>query len=326
MTTFTIERLARDDGTSIAFYRWPVPPEPVRAAVQIVHGIGEYAARYDRFAQALLAAGYAVFASDHRGHGHTVQRPEDLGHLGDSGAFERVLEDVYAVNQHIAALLPDVPRVVFGHSFGSFVTQRYVSKYGNSIAAAVLSGTDWGNSVAYLGLGVAKLERLRLGASKPSALLQRLIFGEYNRAFRPTNSPSAWLTRDEAEVQKYDDDPLCGFALTTQTWSELLAGLISIDKKSVLNQIPPHLPIYLLAGDRDPVGRSGRGPRALAQAYAKAGLTHVTLKLYPEGRHESLNEINRDEVTADVIRWLDANVRHGHSHESSQIPGLNEAG
>jgi len=318
MTTFTIERLAREDSESIAFYRWPVPPAPVRAAVQIVHGIGEYAARYDRFAQALLGAGYAVFASDHRGHGHTVQRSQDLGHLGDGG-FERVLDDVYAVNQRIASLLPDVPRVVLGHSFGSFVTQRYLGKYGDSIAAAALSGTDWGNSVLVrLGLGVAKLERLRLGARNPSALMQFLSFGSYNRAFQPTNSPSAWLSRDETEVKKYDDDPLCGFPLTSQTWCELMAGLVSLENQSVLKQIPRHLPLYLFAGDQDPVGRAGRGPRALAQAYAKAGLTHVTLKLYPGGRHEMLNELNRDEVTADVIRWLDGNVRVGNA--DSQLP------
>jgi len=309
MTTFSMEQLLRDDGSSVALYRWPAPTQPIKAAVQIAHGLAEHAARYDRLAEALTRAGYAVFANDHRGHGHTAQRPTDYGHLADRDGFQRVVEDLYAVNRYIAAQLPDIPRVLMGHSFGSFATQQYLATYGDSIVAAVLSGTNSG--VAKLvrgGVAVASLERLRVGRRNRSELLQQLSFGSYNRAFEPTRTEFDWLSRDAAEVDKYVADPLCGFPMTTQTWNDLMRGLIQIEAPALQARVPKHLPVYIFAGDTDPVGRAGKGPRKLAESYARAGLTRVTLKLYPGGRHEMLNEINREEVTSDLIGWLNANV------------------
>jgi alpha-beta hydrolase superfamily lysophospholipase len=306
MTTFSMQRLARSDGGSVALYTWPRPTQPIKAAVQIAHGLAEHAARYDRLAQALTQAGYAVFASDHRGHGKTVLQAGDYGHFADSDGFGRVVADLYAVNQHIAAELPDVPRVLFGHSFGSFAAQSYLGAHGDSIVAAVLSGTNSGSAtLARAGSVVARVEKLRVGARNRSALLQKLSFGAYNKAFEPTRTEFDWLSRDPVEVDKYIDDPLCGFDITTQSWNDLLQALVANDEPALWARIPKQLPIYLFAGDVDPVGRAGRGPRALAEAYTKAGLLRVTLKLYPGGRHEMLNEINREEVTTDLIAWLD---------------------
>jgi alpha-beta hydrolase superfamily lysophospholipase len=307
--SFTMTRLNRHDGTSIALYQWPAPVGPIRAAVQIAHGLAEHAGRYDRLAQALTRAGYAVFASDHRGHGKTAEHPSDLGYFADRDGFTRVLEDVYAVNRHIAGLLPNVPRVLFGHSFGSFVAQAYLFTYGDSVSAVVLSGTNSGGSLlARLGNGVARIEKLRLGGHKTSKLLQALTFGSFNKSFAPTRTEFDWLSRDPVEVDKYIADPLCGFDTTIQGFIDLTDGLVSIEQHARHAQIPKNLPIYLFAGETDPVGQAGKGPRALAAAYERAGLRRVNLRMYPEARHETLNETNRDEVTSDLLAWLDANV------------------
>jgi len=309
MSTFTVSRLARPDGTSLAVYKWPAPEGTIKAVVQIVHGLAEHAARYDRLAQALRRAGYAVYASDHRGHGQTSRGPREFGHFADREGFERVVDDQYAVNRQIVSESPRLPVVLFGHSFGSFVSQRYLGLYGDSIQAAVLSGTTGGGAALMkVALGIAKMERLRLGARNTSALMQKLTFGGYNNAFKPTKTEFDWLSRDADEVAKYVADPLCGFAVTTQAWCDLLAGMVANEDPALRARIPKHLPIYIMSGAVDPTGRASVGPKALAAAYESAGLDQVTLRLYPEGRHELINETNREEVTRDLIAWLDAHV------------------
>jgi len=260
-------------------------------------------------AQALKQAGYVVYASDHRGHGQTARESRELGHFADREGFERVVEDVYAVNRQIVSEQPKLPVVLLGHSFGSFISQRYLGLHGDSVQAAVLSGTTAGGApLMKVALGIAKLERLRLGARNTSALLQKLTFGGYNNAFKPTKTEFDWLSRDAAEVAKYVADPLCGFAVTTQAWCDLLAGMIANEDPALRARVPKHLPIYIMSGAVDPTGRASVGPKALAAAYVRAGLDQVTLRLYPDGRHELVNETNRDEVTRDLIAWLDGHV------------------
>ena len=312
MSTFTVSRLTRPDGTSLAVYRWPAPDPshgPIKAVVQIVHGLAEHAARYDRLAQALTRAGYAVYASDHRGHGQTARGSAELGHFADREGFQRVVEDVHAVHQALLAEQPGCPSVLFGHSFGSFVTQRYLALHGDSLQAAVLSGTTAGASALIrVALGIARVERLRLGARSTSALLQRLTFGAYNNEFKPTKTAFDWLSRDPSEVAKYASDALCGFAVSTQAWCDLLEGMLGNEDPALRRRVPKHLPIYIMSGAVDPTGRASQGPKALAAAYEKAGLDQVTLRLYPNGRHELINETNREEVTNELIAWLDAHV------------------
>ncbi len=308
--TFTLTRVPMDDGVKLAVYEWPLPSDP-KALLQIAHGLAEHAGRYDRLAQALTQAGYGVFGSDHRGHGQTPERAIDKAFLAERDGFRRVVDDLATVQRHVAKKASGVPLVLLGHSFGSYLAQDFLFTHGGSLAGAVLSGTNAGvANLVRVGLAIAHLERRRVGPRATSKLLQLLSFGDFNRRFKPTRTDFDWLSRDAREVDKYLADPDCGFDFSVQGWIDLMGGLIRIDDPKQRARVPKSLPVYILAGAEDPVGRAGKGPKALAKAYRKAGLSDVTLTLYPNARHEMFNEINREEVTRDLITWLDVHVGH----------------
>ena len=277
------------------------PDTAPRAVIQIAHGLAEHSARYARLAEPLTAAGYAVYASDHRGHGETCP-PADLGYFADSDGWRKLLDDLQAIAERIAADHPGLPRVFLGHSMGSFLGQTYIAEHGGELAAAVLSGTS-GPPPAILPIGksVVAFERWRLGPRGKSGIVQALLFGEQNKPFRPARTPYDWLSRDNAEVDKYIADPLCGFALTNQLAADLVGALGDLASPTLAARIPKRLPIYVFSGARDPIGAKLQG---LLDVYRAAGL-NVTAKLYPDARHETLNETNRDEVTRDLVGWLD---------------------
>ncbi len=311
--SFVTTHLPSDDGVELAVYEWPLPAgvQP-KAAVQIAHGMAEHARRYDHVARALNAAGYVVYASDHRGHGQSVRAREDLGFFSDHDGWRKIVADMHRVNQHIGACHAGVPKVLLAHSMGSFALQTYLYTYEDSLSGAVLSGTNSGTAaLVRAGRVIAKLERLRVGPHGKSPLLQLLSFGDFNRRFKPTRTESDWLSRDPVEVDKYIADPLCGFDMTVQGWIDVFGGLIDNDDPGNQARVGKKLPIYLFAGAEDPVGGAGKGVLALAAAYRRAGVLDVTHKLYPGGRHEMVNEVNRDEVVADLIAWLDAHVASG---------------
>lgn len=307
-TGFSLSYLDLADGARMALYSWPLPAVP-RAVVQIAHGLAEHAARYDRLAQALVQAGYAVYATDHRGHGKSARDPSELGYFGPRNGFHQLVDDQYAVHRHLASRHPNLPQVLFGHSFGSFVSQAFLFKYGSSLDAVVLSGTTLANPVlTRVGLAAAHGERLRLGPRSTSKLLQTLSFGSYNNAFKPTRTDFDWLSRDPDEVDKYVADPFCGFDTTVQGWIDLFGGMLHIASAERQRTIPKQLPVYILSGSQDPVGANGQGPVQLAERLKQLGLSRVALKLYTGARHELLNETNREQVTDELISWLDETV------------------
>jgi alpha-beta hydrolase superfamily lysophospholipase len=296
-------KLDTSDGASLFVYRW-LPEGPPKAAVQVVHGWAEHAARYARLAEALCREGYAVYADDHRGHGRTARTPAELGYFTDRDGWNRVVEDLWQLHQRIRTDHPQTPLVIFGHSLGAFLAQHFISEHGDAIVAAVLSGTNGKPpAVARLGTLMIRLERLRRGRHGKSRLLQSIFFGPFNKPFEPARTPFDWLSRDTAEVDKYVADPLCGFDSQVQLFIDILEGLLEISKPARLARIPKTLPIYIFRGNRDPVGNNiGQ----LLTAFRAAGLRAVTYKEYPDARHETLNETKRDEVTKDLIAWLNA--------------------
>ncbi len=289
-TTFPLKA---QDGALLFVHRW-LPERPLKAVVQIAHGWAEHAGRYARVAEVLYREGYAVYANDHRGHGRTARTPAELGFFSERDGWNRCLGDLWQLHQRVAAAHPGTPIVAFGHSMGSFMMQQFISEHGDAIAGAALS------------VLLARLERVRVGPRGKSALLRAVTFGAFNRPFEPARTRFDWLSRDPAEVDKYIADPLCGgFESTVQLYIGILAALADVARPSRQARIPRKLPIYIFSGSRDPVGRN---IHQLLEAYRAARLEAVIQKIYPEGRHESLNELNRDEVTHDLIAWLDAVV------------------
>jgi alpha-beta hydrolase superfamily lysophospholipase len=297
--TFT---LSARDGASIHVYRW-LPDGEVRAIVQIAHGMAEHAARYARFAEALTGAGYVVYADDHRGHGKTAS-DADLGHFGDTHGWDLVTSDLIALGKRARTEHAGKKLVYFGHSMGSFFGQTILQKHARDYDAMILSATNAPGSVLErAGTAAARLERLRGGVRGKSALLSFLSFGSFNDAFKPARTDFDWLSRDPAEVDKYVADPLCGFRCTNELWVQLLDGLHAIATGG-FGTVPKDFPVHLFAGDRDPVSRGGKGVTELHERLRSAGLTRASIRLYPEGRHEMLNETNRDEVTKDLLAVL----------------------
>jgi alpha-beta hydrolase superfamily lysophospholipase len=283
-------------------YRWAPQSSAPKAVVLIAHGMAEHAARYARFAQELCAAGYVVYAADHRGHGQTVERA-DLGWF--EGGLAAVIADQERLRLRASGEYPGLPVFVIGHSMGSFVVRRYLCAYGHEIAGAVLSGTAGGKiGLVKAAKVLAFLESLRVGQRGKSPVLHATTFGEYNKRFKPARTDADWLSRDPAEVDKYVADPLCGFEVTTTAWREVMLSVIEMQDPANLARMPKELPLFLLSGSVDPVGGSA-GVLASVELFKASGLTDVTHKLYEGGRHEMLNETNRDEVQRDIVAWLD---------------------
>lgn len=293
-----------EDGASLHVAGWAL--ESPKAVVQVLHGMAEYGSRYARLAEALAAAGYTTYAHDHRGHGKSISDASPPGHFADHDSWNRIVADAHGVNREIARHHSGLPVLVLGHSMGSFVLQQLLFEHPGDMVAAALSGSSGKPPAkAAAGATVARFERVRLGRRRPSPLLTRLSFGDYNKAFAPARTDFDWLSRDPAEVDAYIADPLCGFPVSTQTWVDLLAALGRIADPGNVARVPKGMPLYLFAGDRDPVGEFGKGMKRLHDAYTRAGIVDVRLKLYPGGRHEGFNETNRQEVTADFIAWCD---------------------
>lgn len=302
--TETIDSGARD-GQCIAL-DWYEPEGTALGIVQVLHGLGEHAGRYRRFAGAAVARGFAVVVHNHRGHGKNAKV---RGFFALEDGWERLIEDALAVQQFAVDAVGASKVALLGHSMGSFLAQSFAIRYGARLSALLLSGSTWSSRLKLVPAHLlAREEVMRLGARSPSPLLDSLGFDQLNRPFEPARTPYDWLSRDENEVDAYISDPLNGGPFTSGLWRDLTGGMIAIASDSALERIPADLPILITGGGRDPLGGdSGMGKLALH--YAQTGHQRLTVKIYPDGRHEMLNELNRDEVTADWLDWLSRVLR-----------------
>ncbi len=281
-------------------------PEGTPAALlQIVHGIAEHVERYDDFARFLNAHGILVAADDHMGHGKTLREGETQGYF--EGGWLSAVADSRQLQQWLMEQYPGVPCFLLGHSMGSFMARTMLFTYPDSgIRGAIISGTGWQPAIALkVGLALCRREEKRYGDRATSAALNRLVFGGYNKKFKPNRTAYDWLCTDEAVVDRYIDDPLCGFDATIGLARDMLTGIRMIEQPENLGKMNKDLPVWFFAGDHDPVGNMGQGVRRVAEAFRQAGMKHVTVTLY-EGRHEMLNEKNKQQVYADVLHWLES--------------------
>ena len=272
-----------EDGIEIAYYRWRAPG---RAAgiVQIAHGMGEHSIRYAHVAEFLNQAGFHVYANDHRGHGRSVKGPESLGDFG-TGGWNGLVADMLTLTRLARTREGRLPVILLGHSMGSFAAQQYVLDNSALIAGLVLSGS-------------AAADKLAMDPARDADLAAP------NRAFEPARTPHDWLSRDPAAVDAYEADPLCGFGINKRAMETMAASAKRLADPAELSRIRKDLPIYIFAGDKDPINHDLEWLKPLAGRYRAAGIADVSEKYYPDGRHEMLNETNRDEVMRDLVGWL----------------------
>ena len=284
---------------AVSYRSWP--RADAKASVVVSHGASEHSGRYDRFARALNEAGYAVWALDHRGHGETGTSTGP-GRIG-AGGGDGLIDDVGQLIDIASAAAPGRPVVLFGHSMGSMIAQAYVTRRGDGLAAYVLSGCPGSAPEA-----AAMIEGLQGAVDAGMGAEPLDMLGGYNEAFEPARTKYDWLSRDPAEVDLYVNDPLCGDnnPLTYEFALELLKLSAPAMEDEAIGAATK-LPVLLITGEQDPAAGMAANARQLEQRLRDADF-EVTALYYPDARHELLNELNRDEVTADVVAWLDAHV------------------
>lgn len=280
----------------------------IKGVVQIVHGIAEHVSRYDPLAEFLNEKGFVVVGEDHMGHGGSIEGGSTQGYF--DGGWETAVDDSYSLVRKTKAEYPGVPYFIYGHSMGSFLTRTMLYRYPEAgFAGAILSGTGWQPGlVLKLGQTVCKMQAKKVGETGTSATVDKLMFGSYNKSYENPRTSFDWLTRDPAVVDAYIADPLSGFSASVGLSRAMLGGMEKNQQMQNLTKMPKKLPVLFIAGDADPVGSMGKGVTKTAEAFRKAGVLNVTVKLYSGARHEVHNETNKDEVWADVLKFLNKHV------------------
>ncbi len=295
----------------------PIDYGSIKGVVQISHGMAEYSNRYARFALELCKAGYAVFISDHVGHGSSITDKEMLGYFGENGE-ETFIEDLKALSDIAKCEYPNLPFFMLGHGMGSLIARKYTAKYGYLLDGVIYSGTSGENLMLGFGLYLAKTLAKQNGPQYRSDILDTMAFGAYNRKM-PKRTECDWVSRDEKEVSKFIADELCGYKYTVSGMKALFMTLKEVSSRRWYNTIPLSMPIYLISGSMDPVGDYSKGVKEVYKKLKKTGHKYVTMKIYEDARHEILNETNRKEVYGDIIEWLDAET------EKHQQQAINSA-
>ena len=312
---YSKDKMKMSDGAINVIHKWLPDGDVSSGVVVLSHGMAEHASRYERFASLLTNEGFALFAEDHRGHGETALLAKEsgtgfLGYLADKDGFFRVVDDIHEEVEEAKKAYPGKKVFLFGHSFGSFVSQCFIEKYGSSIDGCILCGTA-GPRYAMVKAAsiVGGIVKLFTGKKHVSKFMDKMAFGSYNARIPSPRTPFDWLSRDEKQVDAYIADEYCGFVCTIGFFCDMFAGLSYIHTKPHIAMIPLELPIHFIDGTGDPVGDYAESVKNLYNIYRSNGIKDVTIKLFEDARHELLNETNKEEVEADVISWLKEKVQ-----------------
>ena len=296
--------LSANGKTPIHAVEWLPEGEPT-AVLQLAHGVSEYILRYEPFAKYLTDRGFAVVGHDHLGHGSSVIEGNKRLYFGPRGSWDVVVQDLEVRRQLARERFPGVPYFLLGHSMGSFVARTYLIRHHGTVDGAIIMGTgQMPPALVKGGLLVAGLEAKRLGEDKPSPLVDKLAFGAYNKAFSPSRTAYDWLSVNEENVDAYIAHPLCGGIPSTGLFREMLTGISYITAPANVQKMDKNTPILFISGGMDPVGDMGKGVKRAYESFLAAGMADVSLKLYPELRHEILNEDCRETVFEDIFNWL----------------------
>lgn len=305
MPTTTDFTFASTTGCNKLHAHMVVPDGQVRGVVQIAHGIAEYIDRYDPFMQFLAQNGFVAVGNDHLGHGKSITIPEEQGFFAEKDGWQFVLDDMNKLHQMTAEKFPGVPYIFFGHSMGSFLTRHYAIQHPDQPALVIICGTGHQEpAMVNAGYTMAKLAVGIFGPRKIGKLLNNVAFGSYTKGIENLRTPNDWLNRDPKEVDKYINDPLCGFVPTVSVFRDMMGGVKFITDPQNIAKMNKKTPVLFIAGGDDPVGEHGVGVKRAYQAFKDAGVQDVSLKLYPGARHEILLETNHEEIFNDVLAWI----------------------
>lgn len=297
--------LSRDNQTQIHAVRWIPDVERPVCIVQIVHGMAEYVERYEEFARFLTQKGVLVTGEDHLGHGGSIRQDKNPGYFCSQDPATVVVRDVHRLKKLTQEAYPGIPYFILGHSMGSFITRNYLCRYGSGIDGAVIMGTGM-QPTALLGVtkALVRLQKLFFGENHISPFMDRCAFDSYNKKIKNVRTSMDWLTKEDAVVDAYLMDPLCGFTFTVNGFGTLTELIWRLHKQKNLKRIPQELPIFMVSGEEDPVGAYGKGVLKAYTSMKKAGVQNIALKMYSGDRHELLNETDREQVMQDIWNWI----------------------
>ena len=293
-----------DKKNAIHAVKW-IPKSKPKYILQIAHGMAEHVMRYEHFAKFLNDNGFLVCGEDHIGHGKTPKNKEDFGYCETLDGHKYVVRDMKKLHDIIHKDYPNTPYFLLGHSMGSFLCREYIETFGNTLDGAIVMGTGQQPAIA---LGFAKFLcrfiSIFRGWKHRSKLIDSISIGGYNKRFKPIVTGHEWLCRDSSQADRYQNDPYCGYVFTLNGFYNMFDLMSFIRKRKNVHKIPKKLPIFICAGDQDPVGNYGKAPKAVHKSFVDAGIKDVVLKLYKDDRHEILNELDQDQVYSDILNWL----------------------
>ena len=298
------------DGEIICYYKWDaLDPNAIRGVVQIAHGIGEHAGRYDTIAHRLQKEGFIAYANDHRAHGKTAEIKRLFGYYEGDDYFEDAVADMHSLAQLMRTEHPSAKFILFGHSMGSLLSRKFVLHYGNEIDALILSGTaNFIKGLGHFGFSSSKVVSLLRGRQRSNETLRAVFFDEFNKKFKPNRTKLDWISSDEAAVDDFEADPYRIENFSIGVFADILSNSKKLNNSEAFIKTPNELPILMFSGDEDPVGEMGKGVSKVAQNFKQNGNHKLTFNLYKGGRHEMLNEKNRKEVEEDIITWLNIHI------------------
>jgi len=300
---------SRNGEDKIRAVRYTPENATVRCVVQIVHGMAEHVDRYEAFAEALTEQGFLVTAQDHLGHGKSVAEGGTYGYFCEQDPATVLVRDVHRLKKITQSLYPGVPYIIIGHSMGSYILRSYICRYGSGINGAIMMGTGMSSKalVKFAKL-LAGVQKLFCGSHHVAKGMHKMLFRNYNCRIANPRSEVDWLTQDEACVDKYLADPLCGFTFTVNGFATIFELMDRIGNKKNLNKIPKELPIYILYGGNDPVGEYGSGVQIVYRHLHQAGLTNLQMKIFRTDRHELINEPDRQMIIEDICNWINSTI------------------
>lgn len=305
-----ISFLSSDEKTRIHAVQW-IPAGQPKAVVQLVHGMCEYIERYDGFAEYLRSKGFLVVGHDHLGHGQSVSSVEDWGYITDNSPARALIRDIHHLRVITQKKYPGIPYFILGHSMGSYLLRRYLTHKGEGLTGAIIVGTgSESDTKIRVGLTLTRALARSKGWHYRAENLQEMTYNSAYKGFDLTNADleNSWICSDPEIMSAYNDDARCGFLFTTSGFEALLSTVLFVNQKKNIERIPKELPLLITSGENDPVGNLGKGVKNVYQQYVKAGITDIECKLYPDARHEILNEPIKDEVYADILDWIERHM------------------